>query len=117
MRKITSALLLSGLLVSSSHAAYEGPGAVVASTTLADILKNPVEDQRVTLQGKLLKKIGKEKYLFSDGQNSITAEIDDKDMQHITVTESSTVEITGEVDKKLFGPPEVEVDHIRLISP
>ncbi|MGH8492563.1 MAG: NirD/YgiW/YdeI family stress tolerance protein [Moraxellaceae bacterium] len=121
MRKsslLHAGLLATGLLLAAhSHAAYEGPGATPSTLSIAEILKNPVEDQLVTLQGKLLKKIGKEEYLFSDGKDSIRVEIDDKDMQQVTVTESSLVEITGEVDKKLFGGPEIEVQTIRLVTP
>lgn len=115
----TSALFAGLLLAVSSHAAYEGPtaAAAAANDSLAAILKKPVEDQRVILQGRLLKKTGKEEYLFSDGKDSITVEIDDDDMQAITVTEHSLVEIVGEVDKKLFGGPEIEVKTIRLITP
>lgn len=110
---ITAALILS----TASKAAYQGPGTTPAAVTIADILNSPVEDQTVTLQGRLLKKTGKEEYLFSDGKDSITVEIDDKDLHPITVTANSVVEIVGEVDKKLLGKPEVEVITIRLITP
>lgn len=113
-----ASLITAGLMLSSSsNAAYEGPGATPAAVSIADILKSPVEDQIVTLRGRLLKKTGKEEYLFSDGKDSITVEVDDNDLAHITVTEHSNLEITGEVDKKLLGAPEIDVKTIRLLTP
>lgn len=115
---LKTGLLCAGLaVVSSSQAAYEGPGLQPAPTSIASILKKPVEDQSVVLQGALLKKLGKKMYLFSDGHDSIKAEVDDKDLRDITVTETTVLEITGEVDTKLFGPPEIEVHSLRIISP
>lgn len=115
---LEAGLLCAGLaFASSSHADYAGPGNQPAPTSIAAILKSPVEDQSIVLQGALLKKLGKEMYLFSDGHDSIKAEVDDKDLRDITVTETTVLEITGEVDTRLFGPPEIEVHSLRIISP
>jgi uncharacterized protein (TIGR00156 family) len=74
-----------------------------------------VDEQAVRLQGNLLRKTGKEKYIFSDGTGEIVAEIDDKDFPKQAVDENTKVEIIGEVDTGLRRPPEIEVDTVRVL--
>jgi len=71
-------------------------------TTVAQIQAQPVDDQRVVLQGQITQKIGDDKYLFTDGSGMIVLEIDD--------VPASAVPLNQPV--KVFG--EVEIDDGKL---
>ena len=119
---LKSRLLIGGAIVAAALAApayaqYTGPSeAGRAQNTVEAILANPTDDQLVTLQGQLLRKIGKEKYIFTDGTAEIVTEIDDDDFPREPVDEKTKVEIHGEVDTGLRRPPEIEVDSIRVVK-
>ncbi|WP_420177809.1 YgiW/YdeI family stress tolerance OB fold protein [Kerstersia gyiorum] len=95
-------------------AQYVGPG-VAATPDVRAILAQPQDDQWVILKGHLLRKTGKERYVFSDGTGEIQVEIDDKDFPREPVDEKTLVEISGEVDTGLTRPPEIDVDVVRII--
>ncbi len=78
-------------------------------------MKNPKDDQDVVLQGRLLRKTGDEKYVFSDGTGEIVVEIDDDDMPREPVSETTTIELRGEVDTSRKRPPEIDVDSARIV--
>ncbi|MGB6103246.1 MAG: NirD/YgiW/YdeI family stress tolerance protein [Pusillimonas sp.] len=109
-----AAALMAGAFALPVHAQYTGPSDGTASPTVATILEKPVDDQNVRLQGHLLRKVGHEKYIFSDGTGEIIAEIDDDDFPRQTIDEKTVVELFGEVDTGLRRPPEIEVDTIRV---
>ena len=69
------------------------------------------DDTPVVMTGKIVKSLGGEKYMFQDGTDSITIEIDNEDWRGLTVSEKDTVEIRGEIDKD-FMNVEVDVDSI-----
>ncbi len=100
----------------TANAQYVGPGATAAAKSVAEIVKNPVDDQLVVLQGKLIRKTGKDSYLFSDGSGEIRVEIDDKLFNGQKVSETTVVEISGEVDKKLVGALEIDVDKLDIVT-
>lgn len=96
-------------------AQYLGPNG--AHTTVTEILQNPTDDQSVILQGYIVKRIGHEKFLFSDGKNQIQLEIEAKYFPPQPIDEKTLVEITGEVEKDFMEPLEIEVKSIRIITP
>jgi len=100
----------------TTSAQYTGPSATVAPTTVMAILKAPVEDQDVVLTGVLLKKLSKDKYIFSDGSGQIRVEIDSKYMLNLTLDENTRVEIRGEVEKDFLESPEIDVKMIRVLK-
>lgn len=106
---ITTGLAFSTITV----AEYTGPGANSAETNLANIVKNPVDDQEVRLEGHIVKKIGKERYLFSDGSNQVEIELDDDDLPKQGLNDKQKVVIYGEVDKHRKGF-EIDVDRVEL---
>lgn len=103
-------------LQSMSHAQFVGPNAEKSARTVAEILKNPVDDQRVVLRGKILKKIGKDKYIFSDGSAEIRVDIDDYEFPQQPINESTLVEISGKVDQEFMRPLEIDVKRITLVQ-
>jgi uncharacterized protein (TIGR00156 family) len=87
-----------------------------AASTVAEILKNPVDDMVVVLRGKLIRKIRDEKYLFSDGTGEIVVEIDHHRFPAQPITEATTVEIQAEVDKDFIGKPELEAKRVTVVT-
>ncbi len=81
-----------------AYAQYVGPGAKPKPTSVAEILKNPVDDQWVVLRGKLLRQLGDEKFLFSDDSGEIRVEINDDLFRKLRteISEHTVIEIRGE---------------------
>lgn len=96
-------------------AQYSGPTAI-GKGSVAAILENPVDDQDVKLQGHLLRKIGHDEYIFSDGTAEIVAEIKNKRFPDQPIDEKTKVEIIGEVDTGMNRPPEIEVDSLQVMQ-
>lgn len=116
VRRVLVAAALSCAFALPAHAQYTGPVGDAGQINVKSILANPVDDQYVKLQGHLLRKIGDEKYIFSDGSGEIVAEIDDKDFPTQQVNEKTRVEIVGEVDTSRRRPPEIDVDALTIIN-
>lgn len=102
--------------VTSAHAQYAGPSSQVTHSTVAAVLKNPVDDQAVVLRGFLTKKVGNEKYLFSDGTGEIRVDIDHKRFGGQKIDEKTKVELHGEVEKDFLESPEIDVDSITIVK-
>lgn len=100
----------------SSAGGYTGPGAANRANTVAAILKNPVDDQRVTLRGNITRHIGGDKYMFSDGTGEIRVDIDDHQFPPQPINEKTTVEIMGEVDTDFMQFSEVDVKSMRIVQ-
>ena len=118
LKKITAALLVaSGIMCAAgaANAQYVGPNQTASYNNVADVLKNPVDDAYVTLRGKIVSRISGDKYQFSDGTGTITAEIDDKYFAGQRVDANTRVEIQGEIDKDLMRTPEIDVKRVTVI--
>lgn len=114
---LTVVSAIAGLAIyAPSYAQYTGPGANHVPTTVAAILKAPVEDQDVVLTGVLVKKVSKEKYIFSDGSGQMRVEIDNKYMADLVIDEKTRVEIRGEVEKDFLESPEIDVKIIKVVK-
>ncbi|GHU29109.1 hypothetical protein AGMMS50256_13220 [Betaproteobacteria bacterium] len=99
----------------SQLSAGSGKTAYGTSVTVADILKNPVDDFPVVLQGKLIRKIDKKHYEFTDGTGTIRVEIDRKDFVQQPVDEKTLVELRGKIDNDFMESPEIEIKQMRVI--
>lgn len=102
-------------LVAPVYAKYIGPSDTGGALSVSAILAKPVDEQQVTLQGRLLRKTGDEKYVFSDGTAEIAVEIDDDDFPDEPIDDKIKVQIQGEVDTGLRRPPEIEVKAITIV--
>ncbi len=121
-----SALLAGALavgLAASAYAQYQVPCSKAAKaaaqgpiTTVADVLKRGRDDQRVTLTGNVVKKVGWEKYLFRDASGAIRIEIDDEVMPAEPFDDKTKVEITGEVERDFLQSVEIDVKAIRILK-
>lgn len=104
-------------IATATHAQYVGPSEEQSNHSVAQILKDPVDDQKVQLQGHLLRQKSAEKYVFSDGTAEILVEIDKDEFHGLPpINEHTQVEIQGEVDTSRHRAPEIEVDRIRIIQ-
>lgn len=88
--------------------------AASAPKNIAEILKAPVDDQMVTLTGKITKKIGDEKYMFTDGSGEIQLDIDDDDIATVKVDNNTKITIVGEVEIEDAQLVEIDVESIKL---
>jgi len=95
---------------------YSGPsGAPLMS--VKDLLAKGKDDQFVRLQGKLTSHKGDDDYEFTDASGKIMVEIDaDRFPQGVTVDHNTTVELSGEFDKEMFGDSTLDVEQIKVIK-
>jgi uncharacterized protein (TIGR00156 family) len=100
---------------SVASAQYVGPSSQTAPRSVADILKNPVDDQAVVLRGFILRKVGNEKYIFSDGTAEIRVDIDNKLFPLEKIDDKVKVELRGEVEKEFMETPEIDVDVLMVV--
>ena len=115
MKALTSVTLALAFFSSGAFAQYVGPSNVKL-TTVAEVLKSGTDDQHVALRGNLLRKVGSEKYEFSDGTGTIRVEIDKKIFPQGPIDDKVKVEIQGEVEKEFMSSPEIDVDSIRRVE-
>lgn len=100
----------------ASTGGFTGPGTATRANSVAAILKNPIDDQRVTLRGNITRHIGGDKYMFSDGTGEIRVDIDDHQFPPQPINEKTTVEIMGEVDTDFMQFSEVDVKSMRIVQ-
>jgi uncharacterized protein (TIGR00156 family) len=105
-------LILLALGAGAQQGGFTGPAA--APATVAEAL-NMRDDTPVTLQGKIVRSLGGEKYLFQDSTGTITIDIDDKIWRNISVDQNDVVEISGEIDRDRRGL-EVDVETLRKLD-
>ena len=104
-----------------AYAQYAGPSsakpvAAAKFATVAEILKNPVDDVQVSLEGHVLRQVGKEKYVFSDGTGEIRIEIDAEDFPASRIDDKTKVKLQGEVEKDFMQSPQIDVKQIAIAS-
>ncbi len=107
-------LLLLLCFATPASAQFVGPGAQEKVTEVQAILDNPSDDQPVMLRGRILERVGDEKYLFTDGTAQIRIEIDDEVFPSQRITPEMEVEIYGEVEKDFLQDPEVDVERMTV---
>lgn len=119
MQRVIIAVIASvivGLWSAATWAGYTGPHASPPASTVGEILKNPQDDQKVTLTGRIVRQLRDEEYVFSDGTGEIEVEIDDKRWPAQPVDDKTRVEITGEVEKHKLRAPEIDVETLRVLG-
>lgn len=97
MKTIITTLALS-LLSMTASAEFVGPGDQGQKTTVATALQSP-DDTQVVLEGKIIRQINKDTYVFQDNTGTINVGIDQKRMPYEKITPSTSVRLIGEVDK------------------
>ncbi len=100
----------------SSSAQYIGPGSEVKVHSVAQLLKVGKDDQKVSLEGFLIRQVGSETYIFSDGTGEIHARIDDDKFPRQPIDDKFKVRLVGEYDTDLVDSPMIDVDWIVQIG-
>ncbi|ULQ58896.1 NirD/YgiW/YdeI family stress tolerance protein [Brucepastera parasyntrophica] len=117
MKKIRSSLLvlMMGVLFSlplftqtAAGGGYTGPTITVSTVAEAKKMR---DDTNVSLEGKITRHLGGDKYLFTDSTGTVRIEIDEDKWGGLNVGAEDVVIIYGEVDKKV-GKVEIDVDRI-----
>jgi uncharacterized protein (TIGR00156 family) len=93
---------------------YTGPS-TVKTLTVAEVLKMS-DDTPVELVGRIEKSLGDEKYNFVDATGSIIVDIDNEDFRGVSVSETDTVKIRGEVDKELMEETTIDVNSVEKVQ-
>ena len=114
-RNLLIGAFAASILAAPAFAQYSGPSSI-GQTSVAEILKNPVDDQDVQLQGHILRQTSHDKYIFSDGTGEIVAEIKARHFAGQSVDDKTKVELIGEVDTSRKRPPKIEVDSVRVVE-
>ncbi len=87
----------------------------VVIETVADA-KDKDDNTLVVMQGQIVKALGDDKYMFTDETGEIILDIDQDDFNNVTVTEGEIIQITGDVDKELMKPTEIDVKQIKKVK-
>jgi uncharacterized protein (TIGR00156 family) len=121
---LTAAL---GVASGAAHAQYTGPSAAAktapgaapaaAASNVKALLANAKDDTVVSLQGRIVRHLGGEKYRFADSTGEIDLDIDaDKWPANTPIDDKVQVKLQGEYDKKLIGNSEIDVERIEKIQ-
>jgi uncharacterized protein (TIGR00156 family) len=113
---LSAFVLVASFATAASVAQYTGPSNTPQYHSVAEILKNPVDDAPVVLEGYVSKQVSGEKYVFTDGQSEIHVEIDSKVFPKTPIDEKTRVQIRGEVDKDYQQGPEIEVKSLTVLK-
>ncbi|NOH93990.1 NirD/YgiW/YdeI family stress tolerance protein [Vibrio sp. AIC-3] len=101
--------------VNSKHEsviAYTGPIETVSvATLLADT--SMFAEQEAIVDGKIVRQLKNDTFVFSDGQSEIQIELDDDIRLAQPLTADTKVRIFGEYEGG--KTPEIEVDHIQVL--
>ena len=114
MNKAKAIALVALMSVSSfAMAAYTGPKE--QNKVSVAQLKDVADDQWVTLEGKLIKHLGGENYLFRDGSGEVEVEVDEDVWRGTEVGPDDLIRVRGEVDHG-WNKTEVEVEHLEKVG-
>ncbi|MEZ9860507.1 YgiW/YdeI family stress tolerance OB fold protein [Vibrio splendidus] len=95
-----------------SAIAYTGPIETVSvATLLADT--SMFAEQEAIVDGKIVRQLKNDTFVFSDGQSEIQIELDDDIRLAQPLTADTKVRIFGEYESG--KTPEIEVDHIQVL--
>ncbi|MEZ9720881.1 YgiW/YdeI family stress tolerance OB fold protein [Vibrio splendidus] len=95
-----------------SAIAYTGPIETVSvATLLADT--SMFAEQEAIVDGKIVRQLKNDTFIFSDGQSEIQIELDDDIRLAQPLTADTRVRIFGEYEGG--KTPEIEVDHIQVL--
>ena len=110
------ALAQNGGFQGPTHGGFQGP-AVQGKNVSISHAKKLADDMYVSLTGKVLSKLpGDDKYIFSDGTDKITVEIDDEVFQGRTLTPETTVRIHGKIDSDWGKQTEIDVKSFEIVG-
>jgi len=113
MKKLSILILASSFSV-VAFAGFSGPGSTTNVATVKSIEKMN-DDEKIILEGYMIKQVKSEHYLFKDKSGEIEIEVDDEDFRGVKVTPEIKIRIIGEVDKD-WSSTTIDVDHMELVE-
>ena len=84
-------------------------------TTVREVIGHGREDQRVELEGYVVRRLRHEHYVFRDRTGEVVAEIDDDLFRGHRVDERTRVRVWGEVDARHGRQNEIEVKGLQVL--
>lgn len=122
LRQTLTPAAIALLLTTGAMAQFTGPSDVAQAqsreyplTTVQDIKADPKDDVKATLEGRILRKVADEEYLFSYDTGEIRVEIDDDDFPRQPVSETTRVRLEGEVDTHRYKEVDFDVDRMTIL--
>ena len=114
---ILSLSFVSVLFISTNTTAdFAGPGPESSSNLITvKTIDNMTDDEKVTLDGYIVKEISEEHYMFKDATGEIEVEIDDDVLKGVDITPKTKIRIVGEVDEDWLSTT-IDVDHVEIIK-
>ncbi len=113
-------------MTSDRPADQEGPrseysrletAAATRVSTVKEVLASRKDDEDVVLRGRIVRHVGGDDYIFTDGTGEIEVEIDDDDYPRDRIAMDTEIEIRGEVDLDRNEQPTIEVDELASAPP
>jgi len=114
MTKKLSTLLLALAISTGASAEFIGPGSTSSVTTIKSI-GDMKDDDKVTLEGYIVKEIRSGHFTFKDSTGEIEIEIDNEDFRGIKVTPKTKIRIIGEIDKN-WTSTTIDVDYVEIVK-
>ncbi|MGX2975500.1 YgiW/YdeI family stress tolerance OB fold protein [Ursidibacter arcticus] len=122
MKKLSliTTLVLSTISVSALASGFKGTangGFTNNAQTVSRVtdIKDLRDDQYIVLQGKIVKQLTKDDFLFRDASGEIVVEIDKDDWGGTQVGPNDEIRIFGEVDKS-WNKTEVDVHRVEKVQ-
>ncbi|UHD47495.1 NirD/YgiW/YdeI family stress tolerance protein [Aureimonas altamirensis] len=122
LRQTLTPAAIALMLTTGAMAQFTGPSDVAQAqsreyppTTVQQIKADPKDDMKATLEGRILRKVADEEYLFSDDTGEIRVEIDDDDFPRQPVSETTRVRLEGEVDTHRYKEVDFDVDRMTIL--
>ena len=115
---LATAALGCALAAPLAQAQYQGPDSSQSrytESTVQHVLDSAKDEQKFSLKGNIVEKLGDEKYRFRDSTGEIMLEIDDDDLPSFSFDHTTPLEIRGEADTHWRKPTDIEVDSIHLL--
>lgn len=78
--------------------------------------KSLKDDTQVSLQGQVIRALGKDKYEFRDATGTLIVEIDNQKWHGKPITQQAQVILIGEIDRESDNQIELDVDEVRTVS-
>ncbi|MFC6444636.1 YgiW/YdeI family stress tolerance OB fold protein [Shinella zoogloeoides] len=94
----------------------QGGDAKYPAMTVEAIKAGAEDETKATIEGRIIRKLADEEYLFADDTGEIRVEIDDDDFPAQPVSETTRVRLQGEVDTHRVKETDFDVDRMTIIE-
>ena len=114
MKKIIFSLIMISCVILPVIAVEGFYDETLAPITVSNALNMP-DDSLVVLDGKIVKRLSKDKYTFQDKTATVIVEIDNEAWRGLIVKKSDLLRLKGEVDRD-FNSFKIDVFNVEKLS-